>query len=184
MFWHIRKLHKGENRADCSSRSWRESLQFKSTNPLQETEKCSWPEINLTVPFSHKNPAACNNLDFGTQKKKISFIPCRDVDPCWSSLWGLFVFTLGLLCILCPRAGGRMVSAEDKSRPRVSAGCWSGGSQVASRTAPWQAQVPYFGMVFATNLPIFVSGSSIIAAGARFIFFLLIQTSSYILCGI
>lgn len=43
---------------------------MKSTNPLQGTEQCSWPKINLAVPFSQKkkNPTAYNKLDFGMQK--------------------------------------------------------------------------------------------------------------------
>lgn len=59
-----------KNRADCSSRSRRESLQFKSTNPLQETEKCSWPKINLAVPFSHKILQPVIILTSGLRKKK------------------------------------------------------------------------------------------------------------------
>lgn len=56
-----------------SSRLWlqekRGSLQLKSTNPLQGTETCSWPKINLAVPFSQKKKnTACNKLDFGMQK--------------------------------------------------------------------------------------------------------------------
>ena len=70
-----------KNRAVCSSRSRRESLQFKSTNPLQETENCSWPKINLAVPSSHRNPADCNNLDFGTQENFFFFFKsCKDLD--------------------------------------------------------------------------------------------------------
>ena len=57
----------------------RESLQFKSTNPLQETEKCSWPKTNLAVPSPHKNPEACNNLDFRTQRN-FPFLSCKDLD--------------------------------------------------------------------------------------------------------
>lgn len=64
-----------EDRADCSGR---DSLGFKSTNPLQDTEKHSWPKINFTVPPSRKNPAACNNLDLRTQKKKIPFYILRE----------------------------------------------------------------------------------------------------------
>lgn len=43
---------------------------MKSTNPLQGTEQCSWPKINLAVPFSQKkkNPMAYNKLDFRMQK--------------------------------------------------------------------------------------------------------------------
>ena len=63
-----------KNRAVCGSRSRRESLQFKSTNPLQETENCSWPKINLAVPSTHRNPADCNNLDFGTQENFFFFL--------------------------------------------------------------------------------------------------------------
>lgn len=66
-----------KSRADCRSGSRGDSLPCKSTNPLQETEKCCWPKLNLVVPSSHKNPAACNNLDFGTQQK-VSFISCKD----------------------------------------------------------------------------------------------------------
>lgn len=68
VFWHIRKRHKGKTELTAAPGAG-ESLQFKSTNPLQETGKCSWPKINLAVPSSRKNPAACHNLDFRTQNK-------------------------------------------------------------------------------------------------------------------
>lgn len=61
-----------KSRANCSSRSRRESLLFKSTNPLQETEKCSWPKINLAVPFSHKILQPVIILTSGLGKKKNS----------------------------------------------------------------------------------------------------------------
>lgn len=70
-----------KNRAERRSRSLRDSLPLKSTNPSQETEECSWPKMNLAFPPSQKNPAACNNLDFRTQKK-FSFISCKDLDHC------------------------------------------------------------------------------------------------------
>lgn len=77
--WAYQEAPQRKSKAECSSRSERDSLQFKSANPLQETEKCCWPKINLAFPSSHKNPAACNNLDFGTQKN-VSFISHKDLD--------------------------------------------------------------------------------------------------------
>lgn len=89
-----------KNRADCSSRSRRESLQYKSTNPLQETEKCSWPKINLAVPFSHKILQPVIILTLGLRKKKILFSTLQAFGS-----WMIFILGLGfppgLWYILC-----------------------------------------------------------------------------------
>lgn len=114
MFWHIRKLHKGKTELSAAPGTG-ESLQFKSTNPLQETETCSWPKINLPVPSSHKIPAACNNLDFRTQKKKkFSFLSCKDLDHRCSSLWGLSCLLQDYCAFL---ASGRLMGCREKSWP-------------------------------------------------------------------
>lgn len=102
-----------KDRADCSSRNRRGSLQFKSTNPLQDTEKCSWPKINLTVPPSCTNPAACNNLDLRTQKK-ILFHILQGFGSLMIFIRGLAVFTPGLLYILSQWEND---GAQRKSQP-------------------------------------------------------------------
>lgn len=111
--WAYQEAPQRKSRADCRSGSRGDSLPFKSTNPLQETEKCCWPKLNLAVPSSHKNPAACNNLDFGTQRK-VSFISCKDLDRWWSLL-------RGLLCLLqdwCTfAASGRVMRHREEISP-------------------------------------------------------------------
>lgn len=114
----------------------RDRLQLKSTNPLQETEKCSWPKINLTFPPSHRNPAACNNLDFRTQGK-YAFISCKDLDHWWTSLRG----SLCLLDYCTFLASGRKMGVERKLAS-VCAALQHCGRQLSFRAAPWQGRCP------------------------------------------
>lgn len=120
-----------QSRADCSSRSRRDSLQFKSTNPLQE--KWSWPKINLTVSPSRENPAACNNLDLGTQKK-FTFIPCMDLDHWWSLLRGSLCSLQDCCTFL---ASGGMRGHREKADRGGSQQCFK---VAGARTSPWQGR--------------------------------------------
>lgn len=69
-----------KTRADYSFRKRGGGLQLKSTNPLQGTEQCSWPKINLAVPFSQEKKILRPIISLTSECRKVLFIPCKDWD--------------------------------------------------------------------------------------------------------